>query len=116
MKEPKDVSRQHCPQWIYIDNVVNYQIFGEVFCLQDNWGKNLLYSIRNLEKGHNILFTPWDLDASLGRTAGGDIHGIDDPKCTLSGNIAPRKTACISLFCSIIPLSIKLDCGIVGIC
>lgn len=68
------------PQWIYIDNVVNYQIFGEVFCLQDNWGKNLLYSIRNLEKGHNILFTPWDLDASLGRTAGGGIHGTDDPK------------------------------------
>lgn len=23
------------PQWIYIDNVVNYQIFGEVFCLQE---------------------------------------------------------------------------------
>lgn len=116
MKEPKDVSRQHCPQWIYIDNVVNYQIFGEVFCLQDNWGKNLLYSIRNLEKGHNILFTPWDLDASLGALPVETFTEPMIPNGTLSGNIAPRKTACISLFCSIIPLSIKLDCGIVGIC
>lgn len=56
----------------YIDNVINYHIFTQAFQLQDNLQKNMYLSVRNVQKSKQLLITLWDVDASLGRNAGGD--------------------------------------------
>lgn len=58
----------------YIDNVINFIICTQAFQWMDNLQKNMYLSIRNVEKDTpvKLLITPWDLDASCGRDAGGD--------------------------------------------
>lgn len=55
------------PEWFYEDNVRHYLIFFMTFNLADNLFKNTYLSCYNNEAGHRFLFTPWDLDASIGR-------------------------------------------------
>lgn len=61
-------------QDFYLDNVIDYVIFTQAFQWMDNLQKNLYFSVRNLAKDDpvKLLITPWDLDASCGRDAGGD--------------------------------------------
>ncbi len=54
--------------YFYMENLVDYWLFYNAFTLYDNSMKNAFLSIRNLQKDKKMLFTPWDLDASLGRT------------------------------------------------
>lgn len=61
----------------YFDNVINYVICSQAFQWMDNLQKNYFLSIRNIKKDSRLLFTPWDLDATLGRNAGGDKVGDD---------------------------------------
>lgn len=65
----------------YIDNIIDYIIFTQAFQLMDNLQKNMYLSIRNKEsktEPSKLLYTPWDLDASLGRDAGGDVLNNDE--------------------------------------
>ena len=61
-------------QDFYLDNVIDYVIFTQAFQWMDNLQKNMYLSVRNLDKDDpaRLLITPWDLDASCGRDAGGD--------------------------------------------
>ena len=63
----------------YFDNVINFVICSQVFQWMDNLQKNYFLSIRNIKKDSRMLITPWDLDATLGRNAGGD-KSVDDKK------------------------------------
>lgn len=64
----------------YPENIVDYVIFSQAFQWMDNLQKNYYFSVRNITKDDSrLLFTPWDLDATMGRAAGGDDL-VDDPK------------------------------------
>lgn len=58
----------------YMDNVIDYIICTQAFQWMDNLQKNMYLSVRNVAKDQpvKLLITPWDLDATLGRDAGGD--------------------------------------------
>lgn len=65
----------------YLDNIIDYIIFTQAFQLMDNLQKNMYLSVRNKESKttpNKLLYTPWDLDASLGRDAGGDVLNNDE--------------------------------------
>lgn len=53
-------------EYMYIDNVADYQVFVLAQGLRDNLMKNSYLSIVNINKGHRMMITPWDLDCSLG--------------------------------------------------
>ena len=64
-------------RFFYEENLIDYILLLQAFELMDNQQKNYYLSSRNYSKGdERLLFTLWDLDASLGRSAGGDecIH------------------------------------------
>lgn len=67
------------PTWFYLDNLVHYCMLLNAFYLRDNIGKNYYISIRNINSGHQMLFTPWDTDVSFGRSVGG-ASTADDAK------------------------------------
>ena len=64
----------------YEDNITDYILFIQAFQMLDNQKKNYYLSVRNLDKEQKYLFTLWDLDGSVGRSAGGDETGITDKK------------------------------------
>lgn len=51
---------------VYIDNFVDYHVFVLSQGLCDNTMKNSFLSIVNINDGHRMMITPWDLDTSLG--------------------------------------------------
>lgn len=58
---------------LYEQNILDYVICSQALQWMDNLQKNYYFSVRNITKPDSkILFTPWDLDATLGRDAGGD--------------------------------------------
>jgi spore coat protein H len=57
---------------VYFDNIIHYYMFVQAFSILDNSIKNSYASIRDIQDGQQVLLTQWDMDASLGRTAGGD--------------------------------------------
>lgn len=63
--------RDSLAQKFYIGNLIDYHIFTQALQMQDNLQKNMYVSVRNATKNHRLLLTPWDLDATLGRSAGG---------------------------------------------
>lgn len=69
----------HWENVFYADNMLDYIIFSQAFQWMDNLQKNYYFSVRNLTKDKKILFTPWDLDATIGRSAGGE-ELTDDKK------------------------------------
>lgn len=69
----------HWENIFYADNILDYIIFSQAFQWMDNLQKNYYFSVRNVTKDKKILFTPWDLDATIGRNAGGDAL-TDDKK------------------------------------
>lgn len=64
----------------WLDNLAEYQIFITALSIGDNWGnKNSYISIRNIQADGNkkrVVYTPWDMDTSLGgRYDGGYYDG-----------------------------------------
>lgn len=55
-------------QHVYPQNVANYILFFNAFVITDNTVKNVYLSQRNTQKDQRVLFTPWDMDSSIGRT------------------------------------------------
>lgn len=64
----------------YENNVTDFILFIQAFDMLDNQKKNYYLSVRNWNKEQKYLFTIWDLDGSMGRSAGGDELDMDDPK------------------------------------
>lgn len=63
---------------LYYDNVIDYIILTQAFQGMDNLQKNYYLSLRNATKDdRRLLITPWDLDATIGRDAGGDPLDTD---------------------------------------
>lgn len=62
---------------LYEQNVTDFILFIQAFQLIDNQKKNYYLSVRNYNSEEKFLFTPWDLDGSIGRLAGGDIVDSD---------------------------------------
>ena len=52
--------------WFYPDNLADYALFTMALNVGDNAYKNTFLSVKNIEKGHCFLLTPWDMDMSLG--------------------------------------------------
>jgi spore coat protein H len=63
----------------FIDNIADYTLFLMAMSIQDNWGnKNKYLSARNIQSVGDtarFVFTPWDLDASLGGSYNGSYYG-----------------------------------------
>lgn len=73
---PLDVVYAHKTdyQWVkdnfYLEQLAEYQVFIMAMSIVDNWGnKNSFISARNVTADgdkHRFVYTPWDLDTSLG--------------------------------------------------
>lgn len=54
----------------YLEQLAEYQVFIMALSIEDNWGnKNSYISARNVQADgnkHRFVYTPWDLDTSLG--------------------------------------------------
>ncbi len=59
---------------LYMQNVIDYNVFYLALGLRDNTMKNSFLSIVNINKGKRMLITPWDLDTSLGGEWEGSYH------------------------------------------
>ena len=66
----------HAEDFFYMDNVVNYCILLVAHNIIDNSFKNTFLSTPNIENGHRYLFTPWDLDCSLGNLHDGTHNDV----------------------------------------
>ena len=65
---------EHLEEFMHMPNLVNYVTEQLAFNLEDNGMKNMFMSIKNLEKGHQFIFTVWDMDSSLGGLWDGKRH------------------------------------------
>lgn len=63
----------------YLNNVVDYMLLMHSFRIEDNQLKNAYISYRNRQEDSRMLLTPWDMDASFGRTWDGRTCP-DDPE------------------------------------
>lgn len=74
-KDNIDYVKEH----FYLDNLAEYQIFIAALSISDNWGnKNAYISARNIQTNGNkrrFVYTPWDLDTSLGGRYDGTYYG-----------------------------------------
>lgn len=61
-------------QHVYEQNLANYLLFEHCFVITDNSIKNVYLSQRNTQKDKRVLFTPWDLDSSFGRSWSGNLR------------------------------------------
>lgn len=58
---------------VHIDNIIDYTILVNAIYAVDNIAKNIYINIYNVENNRRIFFTPWDLDATFGRTYEGSV-------------------------------------------
>ncbi len=65
--------REHYKQWYYVDNLIDYWILLVAFGLDDMPYKNTFLSTPDINFEHCFMLTPWDLDASLGRSYDGTL-------------------------------------------
>lgn len=59
----------------YRDNVIDFYVFTLAFNMTDNGNKNLFLSMPNIQTGARFMFTPWDLDATIGGYYDGRYYG-----------------------------------------
>lgn len=59
----------------YRDNVIDFYVFTLAFNMTDNGNKNLFLSTPNIQTGARFMFTPWDLDATIGGYYDGRYYG-----------------------------------------
>ncbi|MCH5168325.1 MAG: CotH kinase family protein [Prevotellaceae bacterium] len=62
----------------YVENLLDYTLFLMALSISDNWGnKNQIYSIRDIQAEGDksrFIFSPWDLDTSLGGHYNGNYY------------------------------------------
>ena len=68
-----DTFANEVKQHVHLDNLIDYTLLVNAFYALDNIVKNLYLSIYNVQKDHRIFFTPWDMDATFGRTYDGTL-------------------------------------------
>lgn len=61
---------------IYLDNLVDYILLINAVYAIDNVVKNLYLNIYNVQESRRVFFTPWDLDATFGRTYDGSAINL----------------------------------------
>lgn len=59
--------------YVHLDNVIDYTLLVNAVYAIDNIAKNVYLNIYNVENDQRIFFTPWDLDATFGRTYEGSV-------------------------------------------
>ena len=59
--------------YVHLDNVIDYTLLVNAVYAIDNIAKNVYLSIYNVEDDQRLFFTPWDLDATFGRTYEGSV-------------------------------------------
>lgn len=63
----------------YTDNIADYTLFIMAMSISDNWGnKNQYLSARNIQATDDkarLVYSPWDLDTSLGGSYNGSYYG-----------------------------------------
>ena len=59
---------EHYHEYFYVDNFLDYLLFINTLGIIDNQYKNCYLSTVNINKHTPVVLTPWDLDASLGRS------------------------------------------------
>ena len=59
--------------YVHLDNVIDYTLLVNAVYAIDNIAKNVYLSIYNVEDDQRVFFTPWDLDATFGRTYEGSV-------------------------------------------
>ena len=66
--------KENMDENIYLDNLVDYHVFILAQGIHDCGMKNSFLSIVNINNGHRMTLTPWDLDCSLGGWWQGDYY------------------------------------------
>lgn len=59
----------------YRYNVIDFYVFTLAFNMTDNGNKNLFLSTPDIQAGSRFLFTPWDMDATIGGYYDGRYYG-----------------------------------------
>ncbi len=81
-KESDAVFSEVAGELLNKENIVNYWIFCSTLLARDNAGKNVYWSIRNLNDAKITMYIhPWDVDNCLGYRYGSP-HAIKDPPTT----------------------------------
>lgn len=62
-------------QHVHWDNLIDYTLLVNAVYAPDNIAKNIYLSIYNVQLDHRMFFTPWDMDATFGRTYDGSYLG-----------------------------------------
>lgn len=57
-----------------VNNIVDYFIFINVLNATDNENKNTFFSFYDIRSANYFFYSPWDLDGTIGRNAGGDMR------------------------------------------
>ncbi|GAA4105368.1 CotH kinase family protein [Mucilaginibacter panaciglaebae] len=56
-----------------INNMVDYFIFINILKAMDNENKNTFFSFYDIRSASYFFYSPWDLDGTMGRSAGGTV-------------------------------------------
>ena len=77
--EPVDTFCKYASQTYDIPVFMDYELFTLLLSAKDNRGKNLYLSFYNIQKPEylKVVFTPWDIDHSFGRTYNASIEEAD---------------------------------------
>lgn len=84
---------QDLSRYTYLENLLDYILLTQVLYLEDNMVKNTYLSQRDTQQDSRFLFTPWDMDMSLGRNYLGQKHSFLPfnhgmiTQCGLFGNL-----------------------------
>lgn len=66
--------------YFYVDNIVDFLVMTTAMNVGDNVYKNTMLSTPDIQEGHRFLYSPWDMDHSLGGTYKGDYEDdVADP-------------------------------------
>lgn len=66
--------------FFYVDNLVDYLVMTMALNVGDNMYKNTILSVPDILEGHRFLYTPWDMDHSLGGRYNGEYENVmSDP-------------------------------------
>ena len=60
--------------FFYVDNIINYYVMTMALNVDDNLYKNTILSVPNILDGHRFLYSPWDMDYSLGGRYNGEYE------------------------------------------
>lgn len=67
---------QHITQHVDLNNIVDYTLFINAVYALDNAIKNMYLSVYNVQKDSCFFITPWDLDATFGRSYEGSVANL----------------------------------------